>query len=181
MGSLYLIGDKEEIDRRRKLVDPSRLVEVWQDLFTPGIAWIGEASKRALDSVGQELAWLVAVDETVVPVYYGPRLRDVESLPLEESLRARVLSAHGIAVAWATYDESGARTGYQPKAPTDEMFFLRRPRGRAAHLWRLFRTKPEAVASMAEHVGTDPEAAAWAERLASEDFSGMLERFGQKG
>src|SRR4030095_6297170 len=49
--------------------------------------------------------------------YYGPRLQDVESLPLEDSLRARVLSAHGIAAAWITYDQFRARTVYEPTAP----------------------------------------------------------------
>ncbi len=180
MGSLYLVGDREEIDRRRKLLGPSRLVEVWQDLSDKhGWFWLGEESKQALDSVGEELHCLLTIEETAVPIYYGPRLADVESLPSEESLRARVLSAHGIAVAWATYDRFGERNRYEPTTPTDATFFLRRPRGRAAHLWRLFRTRGEAVAYMTEHIATDPEAVTWAERLASEDFEGLLERFGR--
>jgi hypothetical protein len=205
MGSLYLVADRYEIAARRKLLDPAQPVEVWQDLYAPdifwigddaerrilygqkreslssGLFWMGEASKRALDGAGEELHCLLAVEETAVPIYYGPRLTDVESLPLEESLRARVLSAHGIAVAWVTYDRFGARSRYAPTAPTDTMFFLRRPRGRTAHLWRLFRTRPEAVAYMTEHFGTEPEAVAWAERLVSEDFPGVLDRFGRKG
>lgn len=205
MGSLYLVGDRAEIDRRRALLGPSQVVEVWPDLYTPdivwmgdealrrityaskrdslpgGLFWMGEASKRALDNVGEVLAFLLAVEDAAVSVYYGPRLMDVESLPGEESLKARVLSAHGIAVAWVTYDRFGERNQDEPKLPTDATFFLRRPRGRAAHLWRLFRTKREAVAYMTEHFGTDPEAVDWAERLAGEDFPGLLDRFARKG
>jgi hypothetical protein len=157
---------------------------VWPDLYAPdirsGSCWIGEISKRALDGVGEELPFLLAIEESAVPVYYGPRLTDVDSLPPEDSLKARVLSAHGIAAAWATYDRFGVRNDYAPKAPTDATFFLRRPGGRAAHLWCLFRTKREALAYMTERVGPDPEAAGWAQRLASEDFQELLERYGRK-
>ncbi|MBI2469294.1 MAG: hypothetical protein HYV62_15985 [Candidatus Rokubacteria bacterium] len=205
MGKLYLVGDKEEIDRRRKLVDPSLLVEVWQDLYAPDIVWVGDdavrritygqsrqrtpaglfwmgaESKRALDSVGGELGFVLALGDQAVHVYYGPRLVDVESLPVEESLRARVLSAHGIAVAWVTYDRFGERNQYEPKLPTDPTFFLRRPRGRAAHLWRLFRTKRDAVTYVAEYFANDPEATEWAEQLAVESFDELVERFRQHG
>jgi hypothetical protein len=205
MGRLYLVGDKAEIDRRRKLVDASLLVEVWQDLYTAdivwmgdeaarritygqnrqrppgGLFWMGEQAKRALDSAGEALPSLLVLAEPAVPIYYGPRLADLESLPVEESLKARVLSAHGLAVAWVTYDQSGARNQYEPKLPTDPTFFLRRPRGRAAHLWRLFRTKGEACAYMAENFARDAEAIEWAQRLAVESFDGLVERFRVEG
>jgi hypothetical protein len=185
VGRVYLVGDRAEIDRRRGLLGRAQLVEVWQDLYPPdarsGTFWMGETSKRALDGVGEELPFLLAVEDTAVPVYYGARLTDVDSLPAEDSLRARVLSAHGIAAAWVTYNRLGERNDYEPKAPTDATFYLRRPGGRAAHLWCLFRTKREAVGYMTEHFGPDPEAVGWAQRLASEDFQGLLERYGQKG
>jgi hypothetical protein len=111
-----------------------------------------------------------------VPVYYGPRLQDVESLPLEESLRARVLSARGIAVAWITYDQFGQRTVYEPTGPADPIFYLRRPGGTAAHIWRLFRTKPEARIYMAEYYGRDSEGRDWAETLPAETFDDLLAR-----
>jgi hypothetical protein len=111
-----------------------------------------------------------------VPVYYGPRLQDVESLPLEESLRARVLSARGIAVAWITYDQFGQRTVYEPTGPADPIFYLRRPGGTAAHIWRLFRTKPEARVYMAEYYGRDSEGRDWAETLPAETFDDLLAR-----
>jgi hypothetical protein len=205
MGTLYLVADKAEVDRRRKLLDPSVVVEAWQDLYAPdliwmgddvvrriayarkaestsgGPLWMGERSKRALDRVGDDLGFLLSVDERAVLVYYGRHLTDSESLPDEESLKARVLSAHGIAVACVTYDRFGRRTSYEPALPTDATFLLRRPRGRAAHVWRLFRTKSEATAYMGEHYGEDPEALEWAAQVAVEDFDELLERFGRQG
>ncbi len=205
MGRLYLIADKTEIDRRRARVEAGVVIEVWQDLHTPdivwmgdeaarrtaygrkpdappsGLFWLGEDAKLALDAAGAgPLPHLLAVEDAAVPVYYGPRLADVESLPGEASLRARVLSAHGIAVAWITYDQFGARTEYQPSSPADPVFVLRRAGTRVAHRWRLFRTKREAVVYMAEFYGKDPEARGWAEALPVSDFGELVARFGQR-
>jgi len=94
---------------------------------------------------------------------------------LEESLQARALSARGVAVAWITLNQFGERTEYEPQSPTDPIFFLRRPRGGAAHIWRLFRTKPEAIAYMREYYGKDPEAREWAQSLPVETFEELLE------
>ncbi len=114
-------------------------------------------------------------------IYYGPRLLDVESLPLEESLQARVLSAHGIAVAWVTVDQFGERTTYRAESPLDPVFFLRRPGGGAAHQWRLFRTRQEAVTYMRESYGQDPEAGEWAGALPHESYDELLEHHGRRG
>ena len=115
-------------------------MEAWPDLHVRGDAWVGEASKSLLDAPGDPLPARLSVDGAHVPLYYGHRLCDVDSLPTEESLRSRVLSAHGISAVWITLDAAGARAQYQPQSPEDPVFFLRRPGGSAAHLWRLFRT-----------------------------------------
>jgi hypothetical protein len=201
---LYLLREKEEIDRRKGLLGPGVAIETWQDLYTPGIVWIGddetrrlayaaareaasaglywvgEEAKRMLESAGGELPFELAVDGQAVSIYYGPRLADTESLPSEESLKARVLSAHGIAVVWATYDQLGRRSEHQPSGPTDPLFYLRRTRGRVAHLWRLFRTKAEAIAFAAERGARDPEMLEWAEQIPVADFEELLRRFGQE-
>lgn len=176
MGRLYLVGDAGEIARRRKLVPPGLMVEAWADLHEAGRFWIGETSKSLLDGVGTPLPSLLSLDGGAVPVYYGPRLRDVESLPLEESLRTRVLSARGIAVAWITLDRTGARTVHEPEGPADPIFFLRRPAGTAAHIWRLFRQKREAQAYMADEYVDDGEGREWAAMLSVETFEELLER-----
>lgn len=180
MAKLFLVGDGGEIARRRRLGPPGQLVEAWPDLYVAGDFWLGETSKGLLDGVGAPLPVKLALDGGVVPIYYGPRLQDVESLPLEESLRGRVLSAHGIAAAWITVDQFGERTAYEPTGPADPIFYLRRPAGTAAHLWRLFRTRREAHAYMAEYYGKDSEGRDWTESLPVQTFEELLATHAQR-
>jgi len=175
---LYLVHGGDEIPRRRALLPTGSVVEAWGDLFTPGLVWMGEESKALLESVGEPMTVRQVVPAERVAVYYGPRLTDLESLPTEESLRARVLSAHGIAVAWITLDRFGQRTAYEPKAPADPVFHLRRRGGSAGHLWRLFRAKREAVVFMGEAYGTPSEAGDWAEGLEVTDFDALVKSDG---
>jgi hypothetical protein len=171
---LHALSDAGEVARRRKLLPPGRLLEAWPDLYTAGQAWVGDEALALLESAGGALAPALSVDAAAVPVYYGPRLSDVESLPLEESLRARVLSARGIAVAWIIYDQLGERTVYEPTGPADPIFYLRRPAGVVAHIWRLFRTKRDARVYMAEYYGRDSGGRDWAESLPAETYDDLL-------
>ena len=180
MARLHALPDAGEVARRRRRLAPGRLLEAWPDLYVAGRAWVGDEARALLEEAGGPLPVTLSVDATAVPIYYGPRLSDVESLPLEESLRARVLSAHGIAVAWITYDQFGQRTVYEPSGPADPIFYLRRPAGSAAHVWRLFRTKAEARVYMAEYYGRDSEGRDWAESLPAETFDELLARQGPR-
>src|SRR5262249_8237717 len=146
------------------------------DLYSPQRFWLGETSKEILEAVGRPLPTVLSLESHTVPVYYGPRLQDVDALPSEESLLTRVLSAHGIAVAWITIDQFGDRTSDEPQGPTDPIFFLRRPASGAAHVWRLFRQKHEAEIYMSEFYGRDSEGRDWAESLPNETFEQLLER-----
>jgi hypothetical protein len=177
MSRLYLVADNAEIARRRPSLPAGAVVEAWPDLYTPGHVWMGTESKLLLDAAGEPLPAVLSLDGDRVPVFYGPRLADLESLPTEESLRARVLSAHGVAVAWITLDQFGERTEAPAQSPLDPTFFLRRRGGGAAHVWRLFRTRAEAGAFMRERYGNDREAQAWAEALGIEDFAGLIARY----
>jgi len=177
MGRLYLVVDGEEISRRRPLVPAGRLVEVWPDLYARGEFWIGESAKLLLDGTGEPLPVKLELDPAAVPIYYGPRLCDLDSLPAEESLQARVLSAHGVGAVWITLDRFGQRSLYEPGSPLDPVFYLRRPGGRTAHVWRLFQSRREASVYMAEHFGDDPEGRLWAEGLAAETWKGLIERY----
>ena len=177
MGRLYLVADGGEIAKRRGLVPAGRLVEAWPDLHTKGDFWMGVEAKTLLDATGEPLLPKLELEASAVPVYYGPRLCDVESLPAEESLQTRVLSARGIAVVWITVDRFGERTQYEPKSPVDPVFYLRRPGGSAAHVWRLVQSKAEAVVYMAEYFGDDPGARQWAEELTAANWEQMIERY----
>ncbi len=180
MARLHLITDAAAVAGRRKLVPPGRLLEAWPDLYVAGQAWVGDETRALLDGAGDAMPVALSIEDTTVPIYYGPRLQDTESLPLEASLRARVLSAHGIAVAWITVDQFGDRTVYEPTGPADPTFFLRRPGGSAAHIWRLFRTPAEARLYMAEYYGRDSEGRGWADTLSVETFEDLLARHARR-
>ena len=182
MGRLYFMPDGDEMVRRRARVPKGSVVEAWADRAGGSSFWVGDDSRRLLDEASESpMAIRLSVPEDAVPVFYGPRLCDVESLPREESLRARVLSMHGVAAAWITLDRFGERVSYEPKSPADPIFHLRRPGGGAGHVWRRFETKREAIDFMREAYGDDSEGLEWAEALPVESFDALLARFGAKG
>jgi hypothetical protein len=175
---LYFLHDGSDMVRRRARVPAGSVVEAWADMAVGGgTFWVGEESKRLLDAAGEApMAAQLSLPAEAVAIFYGPRLCDLESLPREESLRARVLSAHGLAVAWITLDPHGQRTSHEPATPAEPVFHLRRPGGGAGHVWRLFRTRAEAIAWMDETYGADSEGAEWARALVAEDFDALLKR-----
>jgi hypothetical protein len=175
---LYFVHDGNEMVRRRARVPKGSVVEAWADMAVGGgTFWVGEDSKALLDAAGEEpMTATLAVPADAVAIFYGPRLCDLESLPREESLRARVLSAHAVAVAWITLDASGQRTAHEATSPADPVFHLRRPGGGAGHVWRCFRNKREAVDWMQEAYGVDSEGAEWAGALPAEDFDALIKR-----
>ena len=175
MAQLYLIADDGEIARRRSRV-PGRVIEAWPDLAQAGHYWMAETSKTALDAAGEPIRPKLVIDARRVPIYYGPRVIDLDSLPEEGSLQARVLSEHGIAVACVTVDAAGRRTSHTPRSPDDPTFFLRRVGGASAHLWRLFRTKAEALAWLPQEFPGDAEAVAWANALAVQTYDELIGR-----
>jgi hypothetical protein len=181
VGKLYLVADGGEIARRRPLLAAGLLVEAWPDLRTRGQFWLGAGAKSLLDEAGAPLPATLELDAAAVPIYYGPRLCDMESLPTEESLQTRVLSAHGVAAVWITLDRFGARTQHEPQSPADPVFYLRRPGGTAAHVWRLFQSRREASVYMAEYFSDDAEGRQWAERLVAETWDDMIARHATRG
>src|SRR5437762_7662802 len=175
MGRLYFMADGDEMVGRRARVPKGSVVEAWADRRGGAAFWVGEDSRRLLDEAGERpMAVRLSLPDDAVPVLYGPRLCDVESLPREESLRARVLSMHGIAAAWITLDGAGQRMVHEPASPTEPVFHLRRPGGGAGHVWRAFTTRPEAIAFMRQAYGTPSEGLEWAEALPVEDFETLL-------
>lgn len=178
--SLYLVEGKDEVLRRRALVPAGQVVEAWADHEHAGAFWLGEESKRLLDAAGSPLPARLTLPDESVPVFYGPQLCDIDSLPREESVRTRALSARAVAVAWITLDRFGERTTYQPAAMNDPVFYLRRVGGGAAHVWRVFRTRAEAVTYLGEAYGAASEAVAWAKALPVETFDELVKRYGRR-
>jgi hypothetical protein len=61
------------------------------------------------------------------------------------------------------------------------VFFLRRPRGQTAHVWRAVRTKEEGRAFVTEHLVDEPEARRWADTLPGESFDDLIRRYAVGG
>ncbi len=180
MSRLYLTTARDEVARRRARAPKGRVVEAWPDQRNGSALWIGEETKALLDAAGGPITVELSLPAETVAVYYGPQLSDLESLPREESLKTRVVSGRGIAVAWITLDRFGQRASYEPTSPGDPMFHLRRVGGDAGHLWRLFRTRDEAVAWMSEAYGRDSEGSEWARGLVVADFEELLKRYAER-
>ena len=176
MSRLYFMVDGKEMVRRRALVPKGSIVEEWADAEVGGATfWVGEDSRTLLDAAGDcPMVVQLSLPGDAVPVYYGPHLCDVESLPREESLCARVLSMHGIAAAWITLDGAGQRIVHEPASPTEPVFHLRRPGGGAGHVWRALATRTDAIAFMRQAYGAESEGVEWAEALPVEDFETLL-------
>ena len=179
MSRIVLVPDGPEVARRRQRLPPGQFVEVWPDLYAAGMVWMAEEHRTLLEAATGTLATILAVDTDAVPIYYGPRLTDLPSLPAEASLTARILSSHGIAGAWITLDQFGERVVHRADSPLDPIFFLRRPGGSTTHQWRLFRTKAEAILFMREHYGRDTEANDWAAGLDAGSYEELLQRHGR--
>ena len=177
--SLYLVEGKDEVLRRRARVPQGQIAEVWADHEHPGAFWLGEESKRLLDAVDAPLPARLTLPDDSVPIFYGPRLCDLDSLPREESVRTRALSAGAIAVAWITLDRFGERTTYQPATMNDPVFYLRRVGGGLSHVWRAFRTRAEAIIYLSETYGAETEGVGWARALPIETFDDLVKRYGR--
>jgi hypothetical protein len=63
----------------------------------------------------------------------------------------------------------------------DPVFYLRRVGGGASHVWRVFRTRAEAVTYLTEAYGAESEAVTWARALPVETFDELVKRYGRRG
>jgi hypothetical protein len=169
------IDDGRAVRERQHALPKGTVVEAWLDVFEPGTVWVSEATKRLLDGGGPPLTPGAAVDSSRVSIFFPDEPRDAASLPSEESLRARVVAGHGIAVAWyGSTSQAGGRPLPEPTSPEDAFFYLMKKGGSANHAWRLFRTRDEAVEFMARNFPDDARARAWAEALPVARYSELL-------
>lgn len=151
------------------------LVELWPDVFETGLYWLAPETRALLDACGVEVPYLYKVDEAAIPLFGLERyLGDPAELPAPASVRTRTLAGHGIGVEFVQALREGDTPAAEPTAPTDAVFFLRRPGGAVNFLWRLFRSRADAAHQAAQRRGRDPSFAAWVEHLSVEDFSGLL-------
>lgn len=175
MSRIFRIDDGRAVRERQRALPKGSVAEAWPDVFEPGTFWISEATKRLLDGGGAPLTPSAVVDDSRIAIIFPEEPREVASLPLEESIRVRVLAGHGIAVTWyGTPPHTGGRPLPEPTSPEDPFFTLMKMGSRVNHLWRLFRTRNEAVEFMARYFPEDARARTWAESLAVASYSELL-------
>jgi hypothetical protein len=166
MSRIYRIDDGRAVRERQRGLPKGTVAEVWPDVFEPGTFWVSGATKQLLDGDGAPLTSSASVEASRIPVYFPEEPRDADSLPAEESLRARVLAGHGIAAIWyGATSPAGARPLPEPTSPEDAFFYLMKMGSRVNHVWRLFRTREEAVEFIMRFFPDDPKGRAWAEAL----------------
>ncbi|MBI2002741.1 MAG: hypothetical protein HYS69_16430 [candidate division NC10 bacterium] len=175
MSRIYRIDDGWAVRERQRALPKGIVAEAWPDVFEPGTFWISQATKRLLDGAGGPLTPSAVVEGSRIPIYFPEGTEERDSLPSEESLRVRVLAGHGIAVIWyGTPSRPGGRPLPEPTSPEDAFFTLMKMGSRVNHLWRLFRTRHEAVEFMGRHFPQDARARTWAEALAVARYSELL-------
>lgn len=166
MSWIYRVDDGPGLRQRQRALPSGTVAEVWPDVFTPGMFWISEATKHVLEKAGGPLRSSVLVESSCILIFHPDEPRDPASLPLEESVRVRVLAGHGIAATWyGTTGHPGIRPLPEPATPEDAFFYLMRVGSHTNHVWRLFRTREEAVEFMGRTFPHDPRASAWAKSL----------------
>ncbi|HYL80649.1 MAG TPA: hypothetical protein VEU07_07545 [Candidatus Acidoferrum sp.] len=175
MMRIFRIDDGRAVRERQRALPQGSVVDAWPDVFDPRRFWIGGTTKRMLDAAGAPLPASAVVEGSCVAVFFPEEPRDEASLPPEESLRVRVLSAHGIAVTWFGMTAgTGKRPLPEPVSPEDAFFFLMRMGSRINHAWRLFRTRDEAIEFMRRHFPDDGKARTWAETLPATSYSELV-------
>ena len=175
MDRIFRVDDGRAVRERQRALPQGTVVDAWPDVFDPRSFWIGEMAKRLLDAPGAPLRASVTVEGSRIAIYYPDEPRDGASLPPRDSLRVRVLSGHGIAVAWfGTTVGVGKRPLPEPASPEDAFFFLMRMGSRINHAWRLFRTRDEAIEFMGRHFPEDAKGRAWAEALPVTSYIDLL-------
>jgi len=139
-----------------------RYVEIWSDVFEEGIFWVGDEARAALEEVKIPFEIVRQIPAARVKVYHASHLNtDPESLPSEDSVRARVLAGHGIAAVLVFVGDGKAMPPEEPTHPRDALFFLSRPGAKHYYLWRLFRSKEDAERHVAQKLKEDEGAHAW--------------------
>lgn len=161
--------------RRVRSKAPGGVVELWPDVFETGLYWLAPETRILLDACGVEVPYVYKVDEAAIPIFGLERCPgNPAELPAPASVRTRTLAGHGIGVEFVQALREGDTPAAEPTAPTDAVFFLRRPGGVVNFLWRLFRSRGDAAHQAAQRQGRDPGFSAWVEQLSVEEFSGLL-------
>lgn len=154
-----------------------RYVEIWSDVFESGIFWVADEARQALEEVRIPFTILAQIPSQCVTVYYAPYLQpDPESLPNEDSVRARVLAGHGIGAVLFFIGDGQQMPPEEPTDPKDALFYLSKPGARYYYLWRLFRSKEDAEHYVAWKFTDDEAAKRWAASISVLAYGELLQQ-----
>lgn len=154
-----------------------RYVEIWSDVFEPGIFWVADEAKMALEEARIPFTILAQIPTACVPVYFARHLQpDPESLPNEDSVKARVLAGHGIGAVLSFIGDGQQMPPEEPTDPKNALFYLSGPGAKYYYLWRLFRSKEDAEHYVAQKLLGDEAAQRWTASIPVAAYGELLQQ-----
>lgn len=180
MISRITLGEGLSLDEVRHTLRQAlkaRQIEIWSDVFDPGILWVADEARQALEELGIAFTVLAQIPSDSVPVYYAPHLHpDPESLPGEDSVKARVLAGHGIGAVLVFIGDGKQAPPEEPTGLKDALFYLSKPGAGYYYLWRLFRSKEDAEHYAAHALKDDGDAQRWAASIPVMAYAELLQK-----
>jgi hypothetical protein len=157
-----------------------RYVEIWPDVFEEGMFWVADDARAALEAVTIPFEVVHRVPAEQVRVFHAPQIRpDPDSLPEEDSVRARTLAGHGIGAVLFFVGDGTQMPPEEPSDPRDALFYLSRPGARYYCLWRLFRSKEDAERHVVQKFPGDERATRWVTSIPVLAYAELLENTGE--
>lgn len=154
-----------------------RYIEIWSDVFEPGILWVSDEARQALEEVGIVFTVLAQIPNDSVPIHYVRHLQpDPKSLPGEDSVKARVLAGHGIGAVLFFIGDGKQTPPEEPTGLKDTLFYLSKPGAGYYYLWRLFRSKEDAEYYVAQTLKDDEDAQRWAASIPVMAYGELLQK-----
>jgi len=166
--------------RQLREVLKGRYVEIWTDVFENGVFWVADEAKLALENVKIPFTVLSRIPADWVKIYHARQLEPgPASLPHEDSVKARILAGHGIGAVLFFIGDGQKMPPEEPTDPRDALFYLSMPGAKCYCLWRLFRSREDAEAHVAQRFKDDEAAKTWAASLPVLAYGELLERAGR--
>ena len=159
-----------------------RYVEIWADVFEEGIFWVGDEAKAVLEEAKVAFRLLNQIPAGRITIFRAPRLApDPESLPNEQSVRARILAGHGLGAVLMFVGDGQQMPPEEPSSPKDALFSLSKPGAKQYYLWRLFRSKEDAEHYVAQRLKDDEGAKSWAASIPVAAYGELLQDTEKEG
>ncbi|MBI2901981.1 MAG: hypothetical protein HYY12_00140 [Candidatus Methylomirabilis oxyfera] len=168
--------------RQLRQVLKGRYIEIWSDVFEDGFFWVADEARIALEEVKIPFKVVGQIPTDRVKVYYARHLQAaLESLPNEDSVKARVLAGHGIGAVLFFIGDGQTMPPEEPTDPKDALFYLSKPGAKYYYLWRLFRSKEDAEGYVVQKFKDDENARSWAASIPVVAYGELLQNAEKEG